>query len=133
MKNVMSIDVEDYFQVSALAESIQVSQWDSIKPRVEANTHKILDIFEQHNIKATHFVLGWVAKKFPQLIKDIHSRGHEIASHGMSHQLIYNQSPAVFKQETLDSKALLEDICGEAVIGAIVPLATQLLETRLGR
>ncbi|MGX5200639.1 hypothetical protein [Aliikangiella sp. IMCC44632] len=62
MKNVMSIDVEDYFQVSALAESIQVSQWDSIKPRVEANTHKILDIFEQHNIKATHFVLGWVAK-----------------------------------------------------------------------
>ncbi len=113
----MSIDVEDYFQVSALAESIKVSQWDSITPRVEANTQRILDIFDEYGIKATHFILGWVAERFPQLVKEIHARGHEIASHGQSHQLIYNQTPEVFKQETLDSKALLEDLCGEAVVG----------------
>lgn len=117
IQNAISIDVEDYFQVAALAESIDVSEWDNIDSRVEANTHRILDLFDHHNVKATHFVLGWVADRFPNLVREISSRGHEVASHGYSHQLIYDQTPEVFKQETEKSKKLLEDITGQAVIG----------------
>ncbi len=117
IKNVLSVDVEDYFQVAALAETINVSEWNSIKPRVESNTHRLLDLFDLHNVKVTHFVLGWIANKFPRLIEEIYKRGHEVASHGYSHQLIYNQSKDVFKQETERSKKLLEDIIGAPVIG----------------
>jgi polysaccharide deacetylase family protein (PEP-CTERM system associated) len=117
LKNVLSIDVEDYFQVSALANSIDVAEWDSIKPRVTENVYRLLDLFDKHDVKATHFVLGWVAERFPELIKEIDRRGHEIASHGYSHQLIYNQAPDIFKKETLDSKKILEDITGKPVIG----------------
>jgi len=117
MNNVLSIDVEDYFHVAALSNSIKVSDWASISPRVVDNTKRLLDIFEQHNVKATHFILGWVAEKFPELIREIDARGHEIASHGYSHQLVYNQSHELFRQETIISKQLLEDIIGKAVIG----------------
>ena len=81
------------------------------------NVHRLLDLFDEHNVKVTHFVLGWVAERFPELIKEIENRGHEIASHGYSHQLIYNQTPEIFKKETQDSKKLLEDIIGKPVIG----------------
>jgi len=117
VQNAISIDVEDYFQVAALAEAIDVSEWDSIKPRVEANTHKLLDLFDQHDVKVTHFILGWVADRFPKLVEEIANRGHEVASHGYSHQLIYSQTPEVFKQETEHSKKLLEDITGQQVLG----------------
>jgi len=115
--NSISIDVEDYFQVAALSQSIDVSDWENIDSRVEANTHRILDLFDLYSVKATHFILGWIADRFPQLVKDIASRGHEIASHGYSHQLIYNQSQDVFKEETFRSKQILEDIIGKEVIG----------------
>jgi len=117
MHNVMSIDVEDYFQVASLAESISVSEWDTIAPRVVDNTYRLLDLFDRYEIKATHFVLGWVAERFPELVKEIDSRGHEVASHGYSHQLIYNQSPELFKNETIKSKSILEDITGKEVLG----------------
>jgi len=117
MQNVMTVDVEDYFQVAALAESIDYNDWSSIPTRVEQNTHKLLDIFDQHNVKVTHFVLGWVAERYPELVKEIDKRGHEVASHGFSHQLIYQQTPAVFKAETLKSKSLLEDAIGKPVLG----------------
>ena len=117
MNNVLTIDVEDYFQVSALAKSINRDDWDSIKPRVVENVNLLLDMFDSHNVKATHFVLGWVAERFPELIKEIDRRGHEIASHGYSHQLVYTQTPEVFEQETRDSKNLLEDIIGKPVLG----------------
>lgn len=117
IQNAISIDVEDYFQVAALSESIDVSQWDSISPRVEENTHKILDLFDKYDVKATHFILGWVAERFPDLVKEIARRGHEIASHGYSHQLIYSQSQQTFKQETIKSKKILEDLIGDEVIG----------------
>lgn len=115
--NAISIDVEDYFQVAALAKSINVSEWDRIPSRVEANTHKILDLFDKHNVKATHFILGWIAERYPELVKEIANRGHEVASHGFSHQLIYTQGQETFRQETIKSKELLEDITGEKVIG----------------
>lgn len=115
--HAMSIDVEDYFHVAALSNVIRPGQWDSLPSRVEQNTERLLTLFDKHQVKATFFVLGWVAERFPGLVRKLSDHGHEIASHGYSHQLIYNQSPEEFRQETLRSKALLEDITGTAVEG----------------
>ena len=115
--NVMSVDVEDYYQVSAFAKSVDTNDWEQHESRVVSNTHKLLDMFSEKNIKATFFVLGWVADREPELVKEIHRQGHEVASHGYSHQLIYNQSQKVFKEETIKSKKLLEDLIGEKVLG----------------
>jgi len=117
MNNVLSVDVEDYFHVAALSESIKMEDWSSIAPRVVENTRRLLDLFDRHGVKATHFVLGWVAERFPELVREIDARGHEIASHGYSHQLVYNQSPDVFRQETVKSKSILEDALGKPVTG----------------
>ena len=117
MKNTLTIDVEDYFHVAALGKSIDLTDWDRIEPRVVDNMNRLLDMFDEHGVKATHFVLGWVAERFPELIKEIDRRGHEVASHGYSHQLVYNQSPEVFFQETKDSKSLIENIIGKPIFG----------------
>jgi len=117
MNNVLSIDVEDYFHVAALSKSIKVADWPSISPRVEENTRRLLDLFDRHEVKATHFVLGWVAERFPELVREIDARGHEVASHGYSHQLVYNQTPELFREETVKSKAILEDALGKSVTG----------------
>ncbi len=110
IQNALTVDVEDYFQVSAFAESIKPHEWDNHPLRVEKNTHKILDLFDDYQIKATFFVLGWVAERRRDLVLEIARRGHEIACHGYSHQLIYNQSEDVFRQETIRAKKILEDI-----------------------
>lgn len=115
--NAMTVDVEDYFHVAALAGAIDRSHWDKMEYRVEGNTRRLLDLFEKHGIAATFFVLGWVARRSPELIREIHRRGHEVASHGMSHLLVYNQTPEQFAAETHESKALLEDIIGVPVLG----------------
>jgi polysaccharide deacetylase family protein (PEP-CTERM system associated) len=115
--NAMTVDVEDYFHVAALAGSIDRSRWDQMEYRAEASTRRLLDIFEASNIHATFFVLGWVARRSPELIREIARRGHEVASHGMSHKLVYNQTPEEFSSETYESKALLEDIIGAPVLG----------------
>ncbi|SFM70232.1 XrtA system polysaccharide deacetylase [Marinobacter pelagius] len=115
--NALTIDVEDYFQVAALAEAVNRDDWHSMEYRVEANTHRLLELLERHNTRATFFTLGWVAEKSPGLVRDIQKAGHEIASHGYSHQLIYNQTPEVFREETRRSKRILEDITGEPVTG----------------
>jgi polysaccharide deacetylase family protein (PEP-CTERM system associated) len=117
MKNVLTIDVEDYFHVSALAKQISVNDWDSISPRVKVNTLNLLDDFDTYSSKATFFVLGWVAERFPELVREIDQRGHEVASHGYSHQLIYNQNKKTFKDETIKAKSILEDIIGKEVKG----------------
>jgi len=117
MKNVLTIDVEDYFHVAALSKQINKNDWDSLAPRVKNNTYKLLDDFDRYSAKATFFVLGWVAERFPELVKEIDSRGHEVASHGYSHQLIYKQSIDAFKEETSLSKSILEDITGKEVKG----------------
>jgi polysaccharide deacetylase family protein (PEP-CTERM system associated) len=117
MKNAMTIDVEDYFHVSAFASTIKFSEWDGYACRVEANTEKLLDIFDDGGIKATFFVLGWVAERYPALVQAIAARGHEIACHGYSHRLVYDQSPAEFRGETERSKRLLEDLVQTPVNG----------------
>lgn len=117
MKNAITIDVEDYFQVAALAKWAPFEDWDTFPLRVERNTHQILDLLDGADIHATFFVLGWIAERCPTLVREIVKRGHELASHGYSHQLIYRQSRESFAQETTHSKKLLEDISGVAVNG----------------
>ena len=116
-KNALTIDVEDYFQVAALAEAVDRKDWPSMEYRVEANTDKLLELFSERDVKATFFTLGWVAERSPELIRRIQKAGHEIASHGYSHQLVYNQTPDVFRDETRKSKQILEDITGEPITG----------------
>ena len=113
----MTVDVEDYYQVSAFANDVKKEDWDHYEPRVVQNTNKLLEIFATKEIKATFFVLGWIAERYPALIKNISDEGHEIACHGYSHDLVYNQKPEVFFDETKRSKQILEDIIGQEVIG----------------
>lgn len=117
MINAMTVDVEDYFHVAALSRSIPKSAWDSMEYRAEQSTNRMLDLFDLAGIKATFFVLGWVARRSPELVKEILNRGHEVASHGWSHELVYRQSRQDFLRETRDSKSLLEDLTGRPVIG----------------
>lgn len=117
MKNVFTIDVEDYYQVQAFADVVDKGRWDKYESRVENNTHRLLDLLDTHSVKGTFFVLGWVARRHPRLVREIADRGHEVASHGMSHTLVYTQTPEVFRAETRDSKALIEDICQRPLIG----------------
>jgi polysaccharide deacetylase family protein (PEP-CTERM system associated) len=115
--HAMTIDVEDYYHVSAFGKVISPDQWDQWPSRVVNNTEKLLSLFDRKNIKATFFVLGWVAERHPELIQKIHQQGHEIASHGYSHQLIYKQTPEVFREETAKSKQILEDLIQTPVTG----------------
>lgn len=117
IKHAMTIDVEDYYHVSAFGKVIAPEDWDQWPSRVEQNTDTLLGMFDDANIKATFFVLGWVAERYPNIVKKLAANGHEVASHGYSHQLIYRQTPEVFKEETYRSKVLLEDQCGSAVQG----------------
>ncbi len=112
-----TVDVEDYFQVDAFSDVIPVSAWDSFESRVVANTSRLLDLLDAHQVRGTFFVLGWIAERHPALIKAIAARGHEVASHGMSHQRVVAQSPEVFRRETRDSKCLLEDLIQAPVLG----------------
>lgn len=115
--NALTVDVEDYFHVSALAPSIERKSWASRESRVVANTKRLLELFDQSGVKGTFFVLGWVAEHYPQLVTEIAARGHEVACHGLSHRLVYDQSPEEFHEETRRSKELLEDITGVEVLG----------------
>lgn len=115
--HAMTVDVEDYFHVSAFAKVINPTEWDKWPSTVERNTRTLMDLFDEFGIKATFFVLGWVAERHEALIREIAERGHEIASHGYSHQLVYRQSPTEFKEETARSKQLLEDIVQRPVTG----------------
>lgn len=117
ISNTFTIDVEDYYQVEAFSDLVSQDAWDSYDCRVEKNTDQILAMLDDVGVKSTFFVLGYVAKKYPKLVERIHAQGHEVASHGMTHRLIYKQSEKVFRQETLDSKALLEDIIQDRVNG----------------
>jgi polysaccharide deacetylase family protein (PEP-CTERM system associated) len=115
--NAFTIDVEDWFQVAALAPVIDRSTWDTREYRVERNMERLLALLAEHGVHGTFFILGWVAERSPQLVRTIAAAGHEVASHGYSHQLIYDQSPEVFREETLRSKHFLEDCIGAPVLG----------------
>ena len=115
--NAMTVDVEDYFHVTAFAGSLDRERWSSQESRVERNTQMLLELFERHRVRITFFVLGWVAERHPGLIKELHRAGHEIACHGLTHELVYKQTPETFRKETAYAKALLEDLSGAPVRG----------------
>jgi polysaccharide deacetylase family protein (PEP-CTERM system associated) len=119
--NALTIDVEDYFQVSALAPYIARSDWDSRECRVERNMEAILQMLDRHGTKATFFTLGWIAERYPQVVRAIVAQGHELASHGYAHLRASEQSPEDFLDDIGRAKALLEDISGGAVIGYRAP------------
>jgi polysaccharide deacetylase family protein (PEP-CTERM system associated) len=121
MKNVLTIDVEEWFQVEALSEAIDFERWESFKGRLFPNLLKILALLREKEVKATFFVLGWVAERFPDLVLMIRQEGHEIASHGYAHQLVYQQDEKSFEEDVSKSKEILEDIIGEKVIGYRAP------------
>lgn len=120
-KIIFTVDVEDWFQPENLKSSIHFNQWDSMEIRVEKSTLKILDLLSKYDSHATFFVLGWIAERKPQLVKEIHQRGHEIASHGYAHQLVYNQSAEDFREDIKKSKVILEDIIGKGIYGYRAP------------
>lgn len=115
--NAFTVDVEDYFQVAALAPAISRDSWSERESRVERNTERVLSRLAERSVRGTFFVLGWIAERHAKLVRRIAEAGHEIASHGYSHQLVYRQSPSEFRAETERCKHLLEDLTGRAVIG----------------
>jgi polysaccharide deacetylase family protein (PEP-CTERM system associated) len=117
MLNAMTVDVEDYFQVSAFERYIPRADWDRLPARVERNSERILEIFAEQGIRATFFTLGWIAERHPALVRRILAQGHELASHGWSHVRVVNQSPEQFRQDVIRTRALLEDLGGQAVVG----------------
>lgn len=119
--NAMTVDVEDYFHVSAFENQISPKDWSSCKPTVDYNTRRILDLFDEHDTKSTFFILGWVAEAFPDLIKEIHNRGHEVASHGTNHRRATTLTRDELKADIANSLERLEQITGEKVIGYRAP------------
>ena len=115
--NAMTIDVEDYFHVSAFEKYIKREDWDQLPCQVEKNSHRILDLFDTHNVKATFFVLGWVAERYPAIVHRIVADGHELASHGYSHVRATMQQPDEFREDVQRTKKMLEDLGGCAVRG----------------
>lgn len=139
--NFLTIDVEDYFQVHALSKVVKPENWDSYECRVEKNTYYILDLLDsyrstqnskfkiQNPLRATFFILGWIAERYPKLVKEIHRRGHEIASHGYGHQVIYHQTQREFQHDIKLAKKILEDLTGDEVIGYRAPTYSITKET----
>ncbi|WP_019140779.1 XrtA system polysaccharide deacetylase [Noviherbaspirillum massiliense] len=121
IRNAMTIDVEDYFQVSAFDAHIARSRWSQMDCRVEANVDRILRLMEEAGIKGTFFTLGWIAERYPGMVKRIAANGHELASHGYAHHRATELSAGEFLQDIRRSKALLEDISGQKVLGYRAP------------
>jgi len=126
MNILITIDIEDWFQVENFKQYIPFSSWDSYELRVEKNTHKILDLLDSNptnpiNPKATFFILGWIAERLPHLVREIHARGHEVASHGYYHNLCNHQSYEELETDLADSKKLLEDIISAPIYGYRAP------------
>ena len=119
--NAMTVDVEDYFQVSAFESVVSRADWDGFERRVAQNTDRLLTIFAESKVHATFFVLGWVAERDPELVRRIAAAGHELASHGYGHRLVYHQHPEEFREDVRRSKAVLEAASGRPVLGYRAP------------
>ena len=119
--NAMTIDVEDYFHVSVFDGLVPREKWDQMESRVSANTDRLLQTFDEFGVKATFFVLGWVAERFGDLVRRISSAGHEIASHGYAHRLIYDQTASAFREDVRRAKSILEQATGLEVKGFRAP------------
>ena len=121
MRNAFSIDVEDYFQVSALAPHFPRDTWDQQPCRVEQNIDRMLGMLDDADSKATFFTLGWVAERYPAMVKRIVAGGHELASHGYGHQRASDLSRTEFSDDITRAKTILEDLAGQPVIGYRAP------------
>lgn len=115
--NALTVDVEEHFQVSAFEGAVRREDWETHESRVERNTDRLLDFFDEAQVRATFFTLGWIAERHPALVRRIAERGHEVACHGFSHRLVYSQQPGEFRDETRRAKQMLEDASGTAVRG----------------
>jgi polysaccharide deacetylase family protein (PEP-CTERM system associated) len=119
--NAMTIDVEDYFQVSAFDDVVKREEWEGRPSRVVSNTMRLLQLFDEYSVKSTFFVLGWVADRFPGLVRDIAAAGHELASHGYGHRIVYSQTPHEFREDVRRAKATIENVSGHVVSGYRAP------------
>jgi polysaccharide deacetylase family protein (PEP-CTERM system associated) len=119
--NGMSVDVEDYFQVSAFENTVDRRRWDRLESRVCQNTDRLLALFAEVDVRSTFFVLGWVADRHPALVRRIAAAGHEVASHGYSHQLVYRQTPDQFRDDLRRARAAIETAAGTQVLGYRAP------------
>jgi polysaccharide deacetylase family protein (PEP-CTERM system associated) len=119
--NIMSVDVEDYFHVEAFSSVVDRADWDGYACRVEANTQRLLDLLEECNVEATFFILGWVADRYPHLVREIVTRGHEPACHSYWHRLIYRLEPCEFAEDTRRAKDAIEQAAGVSVCGYRAP------------
>lgn len=117
----MSVDVEEYFHASALERVAPRESWTTLPSRVVPTTHALLDLFASREVRATFFILGWVADRYPALVRDIAAAGHEVASHGYWHQIVYSLTPADFREDIRRSKQVLESLTGQAVHGYRAP------------
>lgn len=120
----LSVDVEDYFQVESLRRFCPRERWHEFEDRTEASTHRVLDVLDAHEARATFFVLAWSAEKHPRLVRQIAERGHEIASHGYAHELVTRQSPETFRADVRRARHLLQDQSGQPVLGYRAPSYT---------
>lgn len=121
LTNALTIDVEDYFQVSAFAPYIARAEWNTRECRIERNVNQILDMLACHDTKATFFTLGWIAERYPEMVRRIVREGHELASHGYGHERVNEQSEAAFFADIQLAKIVLEDVSGSAVLGYRAP------------
>ena len=120
-RNVFSVDVEDYFHVEAFSDVVDRSQWDGYACRVEANTQRVLDLLDDCRVQGTFFILGWVAERYPGLVREIVARGHEPACHSYWHRLIYKLDRSEFAEDTRRAKDVIEQAAGEPVFGYRAP------------
>ena len=127
--NAFSVDVEDYFQVGLFEDAIPRDTWDRLEPRVEQNTRRLLELCDQYRVKGTFFVLGWVAERWPQLVRDIRDAGHELGTHGQDHRRVTTLTPREFREDIRRSKGTIEDISGVQVIGYRAPNYSIVRET----
>jgi polysaccharide deacetylase family protein (PEP-CTERM system associated) len=127
--NAFSVDVEDYFQVGAFEDTISRDAWDGFEPRVERNTRRLLDLCGEHGVKGTFFVLGWVAERWPELVRDIQRAGHELGTHGQDHRRVTRMTPDEFREDVRRSKRTIEDVAGVEVIGYRAPNYSIVRET----
>lgn len=119
--NFLTIDVEDYFQVSAFEGAVPRGQWEQFEGRVETNTRRVLALLDRHDVRATFFVLGWTADRYPGLVREIDAAGHRIGSHSYWHRLVYQLTPAEFREDLCRSRDVLQDLTGRAVTAFRAP------------
>jgi polysaccharide deacetylase family protein (PEP-CTERM system associated) len=126
----LSVDVEDYFQVESLRQLCPRERWSAFEDRTEASTHRVLDLLDDYEARATFFVLGWSAERHPRLVREIAARGHEIGSHGYAHELVTRQGPEDFRADVRRARKLLQDLSGQPVLGYRAPSYTIVSRTR---